>query len=230
MKKLLLTVALAVAAFVGVNAQTVYNISEIYAAGDAVESKGGLIVRDATGKAGIDSNSKTFADVKYTVRYKTGAKGGQIDDFDGPTSGALGFPVSGPGTVTVAVLSASSSSNRAIGYSYVPTDENAERVQGSTGMTANASVTDLQSFEFTGKEPGTLFLYSTEGGGINFYMITYTPASTTALNGIAADQEVVATEYYNINGMRVDAATPGIYVKKQVLADGSQKVSKAVVR
>lgn len=41
---------------------------------------------------------------------------------------------------------------------------------------------------------------------------------------------VVSTEYYNINGMLVTNPTEGVYIRKQLLEDGSSKVTKAVIK
>jgi hypothetical protein len=241
MKKLLLTAALAVAAFVGANAQTVYNISEIYsdvASGNLVATKGDFIICGSK-KLKVTDDTKSSEGVVYTKRLQTAGKD-DVKEGNIPSTAAFGFPVSGPGTVKFVVLTGSNTDlTREISWTHQDSEGNV--TQGDTGLFPIA--TPSEKIDIDGKKyvdippmtwnwtgtAGTLYFYSKISGN-NFYMISFTPATSTALNGIAADAEVVATEYYNINGMRVDAATPGIYVKKQVLADGSQKVSKAVVR
>ena len=92
------------------------------------------------------------------------------------------------------------------------------------------SYTDITpiTWSWTG-EAGTLYFYSKTNGN-NFYMISYTPSNATSINTVAAAQEVVSSEYYNINGVRTNATTAGVYIKKDVLKDGSVKVTKTVVR
>lgn len=51
-----------------------------------------------------------------------------------------------------------------------------------------------------------------------------------SVGSIEADIEVVATEYYNISGQRVDNPEEGIYICKETLSNGSARVKKCVIR
>lgn len=51
----------------------------------------------------------------------------------------------------------------------------------------------------------------------------------SAINEIAAEAPV-AVEYYNLQGMRVNAGTQGLLIKKEILANGSTRTSKVIVK
>ncbi len=53
---------------------------------------------------------------------------------------------------------------------------------------------------------------------------------TVAIDEIAAEGTVVETVFYNLQGIRVAAATKGILIKVDTLADGSTRTTKVVVK
>ena len=53
---------------------------------------------------------------------------------------------------------------------------------------------------------------------------------SSAIAGIGSDSEVVRTEYFNLQGIRVDASYRGIAIKVVTLADGSCEASKVMLR
>ncbi|MDE6394322.1 MAG: Ig-like domain-containing protein, partial [Duncaniella sp.] len=66
-----------------------------------------------------------------------------------------------------------------------------------------------------------------EMGGLGEAVIA---AGTTAISGINADGEIVSTVYYNLQGIRVSANTPGVLVKVDTLASGETITTKFVVK
>lgn len=67
-----------------------------------------------------------------------------------------------------------------------------------------------------------------EMGGLG-EAVTATVVSS-GINDINADSEVVSTVYYNLQGMRVAANTPGVLVKVDTLASGQTVTTKIVVK
>lgn len=53
-------------------------------------------------------------------------------------------------------------------------------------------------------------------------------SKTTAVESINDDAEVVAEQYYDLNGIRVQNPAKGIYVKRAILSDGSSRYTKVV--
>lgn len=59
-------------------------------------------------------------------------------------------------------------------------------------------------------------------------MIGGVSASKAAVNSISADDvEIVAEDYYNLNGIRVEKPTKGIFIRRIILTDGSERYTKA---
>ena len=65
---------------------------------------------------------------------------------------------------------------------------------------------------------------------IETWEVTVTEPGTTGMKEIENSLDVVETEYYDFNGLRVAHPEKGIYVKRSVLSDGSVKISKEYVR
>ncbi|WP_304509830.1 pectinesterase family protein [Duncaniella muris] len=53
---------------------------------------------------------------------------------------------------------------------------------------------------------------------------------TTGITDITADQEVVSTVYYNIQGIAVSPNTTGLLIKVETLASGATRTSKVIVK
>lgn len=55
-------------------------------------------------------------------------------------------------------------------------------------------------------------------------------SETTGITDITADQEVVSTVYYNIQGIAVSPNTTGLLIKVETLASGATRTSKVIVK
>ena len=220
MKKLLLLSFLTLL-FAGINAQTwtfeTLN-GDTYSA-DATPLTGLTIYASSSATVSVDeSDPKTFDGVDYVARLKTGGAGKVTDGV--PGARVIEIAVSGPGTLTVAVMSSSSTGDdRVCGLS-----------DGTTQLTtfaASPSATDLATYNYTGTSD-KLYLYSTSGG-INFYMIKYEASGSSAITDIDYDQaSIVSTVYYNIAGQKTDNPS-GVTIKKDFLSNGKVKVSKIIL-
>lgn len=79
----------------------------------------------------------------------------------------------------------------------------------------------------TVNEDGDVVLNFSGGKGIRLYGISVTPAETTGINNIVAeDGDVVSTQYYNLQGVRVDESYKGVVVKIETLGNGRTVVGK----
>ena len=67
-----------------------------------------------------------------------------------------------------------------------------------------------------------------EMGGLGDAVVA--EVGSTGINDINADAEVVSTVYYNLQGIRVAAGTPGVLVKVDTLASGRTVTTKVVVK
>ncbi|MDE6187903.1 MAG: hypothetical protein K2G17_07210 [Duncaniella sp.] len=54
--------------------------------------------------------------------------------------------------------------------------------------------------------------------------------ATSAIDGISADDAVVSTVYYNLQGMRVSEGTQGVLIKVDTLESGRTVSTKVVVK
>ena len=79
--------------------------------------------------------------------------------------------------------------------------------------------------------PGEAAVYSirsaNEMGGLGEAVIA---SSTSSISDITAGSDVVSTVYYNLQGIRVNANTPGVLVKVDTLANGETVTTKVVVK
>ena len=180
-----------------------WNFSE-WEAGDITETKtvdGLTVVATSDKKVTIDSNNKTFEDVKYTQRLKLGGTGSG-PDTEAP-SRYLSFQVTGDCNIKVFFAHASSSGddrtlNLATGeYSSIAATQSL-----AAGETATLS------YDYKGGET-TVYLYSANSG-LNLYAIIVT-SSSSSVNSI----EVVKPENnirYNLAGQRVDESYKGVVI------------------
>ena len=77
---------------------------------------------------------------------------------------------------------------------------------------------------------GTAIIYRhVSGEGVSMYK--FTPAGTGVESVAAAESEVIATTYYNLQGVRVmNPAAGQILVKVNTLSNGQIRASKVLVR
>lgn len=123
-------------------------------------SKNGFtILADAAGTVVVDGSSKTYQNVKYTNRLKTGGEGTA-------DSRSIRFTTQDAATVTMIVVSASGSASRVMGISDGTKDDNGKLVDFATATVG----TTLNSCKFTVPAAGTYYIHSTSGG-LNFYHI-----------------------------------------------------------
>ena len=66
-----------------------------------------------------------------------------------------------------------------------------------------------------------------EMGGLGDAVVA---SDKSAITDVNADAQVVSTVYYNLQGIRVNAATPGVLVKVDTLASGETVTTKVVVK
>jgi hypothetical protein len=52
----------------------------------------------------------------------------------------------------------------------------------------------------------------------------------TGITAAQSNGQVVRTEFFNLNGARINAPRSGVMIIKQTMADGTVKVRKAVVK
>ncbi len=54
--------------------------------------------------------------------------------------------------------------------------------------------------------------------------------TTVGINGIESNAEVIETIYHDLQGRRMEEPSTGIFIKKEILSDGTTRVSKVIVR
>lgn len=180
-----------------------WNFSE-WEAGDITETKtvdGLTVVATSDKKVTIDSNSKTFEDVKYTQRLKLGGTGSG-PDTEAP-SRYLSFQVTGDCNIKVFFAHASSSGddrtlNLATGeYSSI-----------AATQTVAAGETATLSYDYKGGET-TVYLYSAKSG-LNLYAIIVTSSSSGVKN--ITVEKAQNNIRYNLAGQRVDENYKGVVI------------------
>ena len=187
MRKILLTSFTLMFALAFVNAQKTWNFSNspfgaavTYSANTTVD--GLLIMAGSSTTVAIDANAKKNGDLSFTYRIKMGGSA----TFDAatpnlPTSRALAFGVTGPGTIQIAALSSSSSADRTLNISDGNSVLGTFNAPGSF-TDANGNNVELQTFNYTGGA-GTIYIYS-PSSGVNIYYLsaaTYSPSSTKTI-------------------------------------------------
>lgn len=223
MKKQLLLVMAFVAGVFTANAQE-WNFSD-FTAGDIAETTviDGLTIHASSGKkVSIDGSKKTFEDYSFTQRLKFGGTGG----FDAET----GEPIdrilsSGKWQCTITVI---------VHMLPVPGDPR------SLMVTAGSKDNEVGSMEvtpgeitkkeiiYTG-EATTIYVYSASSG-INLYLLSVKENGTpSGIVSAEAGKEVVATEYYNVVGMRLNEPAKGLNIIKRIMSDGSVETTKACI-
>lgn len=73
----------------------------------------------------------------------------------------------------------------------------------------------------------TYYLFGA-GTKLGFYGFTFRKAGGgTGISSAEADKQVVATEYYNVLGMKLNEPTKGLNIIKKIMDDGSSETTKA---
>jgi hypothetical protein len=178
MKKVLLSVILLVCASM-MFAQKTWNFSDAgkfspqtYSSTTIVD--GLKILASASATVTIDANTKKHGTYSFTQRLKLGGSGGfTAENRYMPTTRALVFQVSGPGTITVCCLSSSSSSDRRLLLTNGTDSISSFSAPGSYSD-ADGNNIPLETFNYTGGA-ATLYLYSVNSG-VNIYLLDVSSA------------------------------------------------------
>ena len=163
------------------------------------------------GSMDIDNNNKTYDDVKYTRRIKTGGASSS-------TNRVMTFEV--PGACTISTICCSASSSGTGRYVSIAAGEYDNVLTKEEAVVTNV---EKVTAAYTGSEPTTIYIYAS--GGVNFYMVSYASAGTTGINDINVDNANAPVEYFNLQGIRVENPANGLYIRRQ-----GNKVEKIYVK
>ena len=228
MKKQLLLVMAFVAATFTVNAQT-YAVQE----SDVITSE--------TEITSVDGVKLTFGNDTYAMKTSSDIDGGALyvayasgkaNPVDGaglafdkagaevPTIGTLyNLAVTKDGTMEIAVVL---NANKKF---YVLEDGVA--MEGYDGITVVDKYYGTYSFPVKAGKTYTTFC---TGSKLGFFGFTFTPeGGATGITDSAVNKEVVATEYYNVVGMRLNEPAQGLNIIKRIMSDGSVETTKACI-
>lgn len=234
MKKTLL-LTLAIVATFSINAQKIWNFSNT-PFGTAVPTystttvaDGLTIMASASATVVVDANSKknlTASATNFTHRIKLGGSGSPDKSTAPylPTTRALVFNVSGPGSINVCCLSSSGSVDRKLTITN-GTDSLGFISAPGTYTDAAANTVGFETFNYTGGA-GTLYIYS-PSSGVNIYYIEVTSYSGvfSKLTNFLADKgvslngkEIVnskkqALEIFNVLGKKVLSSSENVSLK-----------------
>ena len=75
---------------------------------------------------------------------------------------------------------------------------------------------------------GIIPFETTYKAGIKFEVVTGTVTSIP--EGTSITKKVVTTEYYNLNGMKMQAPVEGVNIVRKVFEDGTVEVQKALMK
>ncbi len=142
------------------------------------EKNGFTILADSTNTVVVDGSSKTFNNVSYANRLKTGGEGTA-------SYRSIKFTTADAATITIVAVSSNSKDSRVLGISDGTTDAEGKLVDIAT---ANVG-TSVGSVKLTVPEAGTYYLHSTSGG-INFYNIDVKYAVSGGSTSDRPDDEV----------------------------------------
>ena len=182
----------------------------------------GLTIYAADGNAiEVDANGKSLDGVDYTHRLKLNG-GGNFSE-GAPASRVLAFNVSGDASITIMPMSASSSLDRILNVGTAEDNILAEVPALKSELTAT-------TVNYVG-EATVIYLWSA-GSGVNIYNIEVKEGVTTSISTPAYEGRVVSTQYYNINGMKVDsrfeALPAGIYIEVSRYENGAVATKKII--
>lgn len=227
MKKTLLLSAIALVAFVSVNAQgvtKVWNFSEApFGASPSVvltstSTVDGLTVgTDGTALFTLTANTKTIDGVTYTYRLQTGGGGAPVAPSLIPTTRYLAFNVGGQSTINVGMMSSNATSTRTL----IIVNENQSVIDSIVNIDGAAAA--KYTYTYTGAA-SKIYLYS-RSSGINYYYVSATNVVMTSVKSILADKGVsfngveitnsngLELEVYNVLGKKVASAATTISTK-----------------
>lgn len=226
MKKQLL-LAMAFVAALTVNAQT-YAVQN----GDAITKDTEITSVDGVKlKFGSDTYStKTSNDIDGGAVYTAYASGGAnpVDgnglafdktDAEVPTVGTLyTLEMSKNGTMEVAVVLNPNKKFFIL--------EDGVALPDYDAMTVADKYYGTYSFPVKSGKTYTVFC---TGSKLGFYGFTFTPeggGDPTGISSAEAGKQVVATEYYNVLGMRLNEPAKGLNIVKKIMDDGSSETTK----
>lgn len=221
MKKQLLLAMAFVAGVLTANAQE-WNFSD-FAAGDIVETttiEGLTIHASSAKKISIDGSKKSYEDYSFTQRLKFGGTGGFDEETGEAVERVLSFPVNGNATITVIGTHASSTGDA---RTLMITAGGKENEVGT--MEVIPGEITKKEISYTG-DATTIYVYSASSG-INLYLLGVTESGSTGITSADAEKQVVATEYYNVLGMRLNEPAKGLNIIKKIMDDGSSVTTKA---
>ena len=248
MKKTLLIAVVTLLMTTGAFAQKVWNFSvSPFAAVTYVENTdvdGLRILANGDASVAIDGNNKKNGSFSFTQRLKTAGSGSPSTETPYlPTSRALAFNVSGPGQITVACLSSSSSANRKL---IITNGVDSLGVIAAPGVYTDddGNTVPMEVFNYTGGS-ATIYIYSI-ASGVNLYYLSassYSGIPSNVPNLLAekgvffngneiVNQQHIAIEVYDVLGKRVAYSNSNISVNSYdkgvyfVRAEGSTETLK----
>ena len=225
MKKQLLLVMAFVAATFTVNAQT-YAVQE----SDVITSE--------TEITSVDGVKLTFGNDTYAMKTSSDIDGGALyvayaSGKANPVDGAgLAFDKAGAEVPTVGTLynlAVSKDGTMEIAVVLNPNKkfyvlEDGVAIDGYDALTVTEK---YYSFPVKAGKTNTTFC---TGSKLGFYGFTFTPeGGATGITDSAVNKEVVATEYYNVVGMRLNEPAKGLNIIKRIMSDGSVETTKACI-
>ncbi len=220
MKKTLLLLVAALFVTVSMSAQKVWNFSD-FEPSTGIGAGPGLSVfiqdlgihtgtQTGTNMGAVNSNSKTFGSYSFTQRFQFGGGGypganaaDEVPTVNMPTQRFVTVKVTGPGTIIVHGLTASSSSDRRL---FVTDGVN---LLGNLPFPASTDVSE-QTLQYTG---GPTVLYFFCNNGINLYRLEVTSATTHSIADFTNNVEQVlvdkgvffnGSEVVNPNAVRLE--------------------------
>ncbi|MHB9141719.1 MAG: T9SS type A sorting domain-containing protein [Paludibacter sp.] len=204
MKKTLLSMAIAFISAFAVNAQQTWNFSDFTAATftETTIVSGLKIMAASSTNVSIDANNKVNGSYSFTQRLKLGGSGAATNYM--PTTRALVFNVTGPGDISVASLSSSSSTDRRLILTN-GTDSLTSFTSPGSYTDANSNTIPLTTYQYTGAA-ATLYLYSVSSG-VNIYLLAATSATPiSSLKAVLSDKGVSfnGTEILNNKGLSIE--------------------------
>ena len=208
------------------------------------------IMATADATVAIDANTKKHGTYSFTQRLKLGGSGGfTAENRYMPTTRALVFQVTGPGTITVSCLSSSSSADRRLLLTN-GTDSISSFSAPGVYSDPDGNNIPLETFNYTGGA-ATLYLYSVSSG-VNIYLLDVSSAinyiepsavknpkseNSIAFNGSEiVNAKGLALQVFNASGKRIIASSAttisttqlpkGVYIVREVGTSNTLKFVK----
>lgn len=209
------------------------------------------IMATADATVAIDANPKKHGTYSFTQRLKLGGSGGfTAENRYMPTTRALVFQVTGPGTITVSCLSSSSSADRRLLLTN-GTDSISSFSAPGVYSDPDGNNIPLETFNYTGGA-ATLYLYSVSSG-VNIYLLDVSSAkdyeespssvkiqkseNSIAFNGSEiVNAKGLALQVFNASGKRIIASSAttisttqlpkGVYIVREVGTSNTLKFVK----